>query len=393
MRRSVVAALLGGALLLAGCAQAGNAGPDWRPKPSFSGEGYEPPANRQPIQPATPNAPTPSNGSSASGKPGDGAVVAKYLHAPTGVTIMPDNTALVGERATGRIVRVQPLPGQPVRTVRTIHGLSTTGGGGLLDLAISPNYSQDKLIFAYLTTPTDNRVVAFTLTGPITPVVTGIPRGRSGNTGRIAFAADGDLLVGTGDAGHPALARDPHSLAGKVLRVTDIGRPAPGNPVKRSPVFASGFTETAGLCAAPSSLLAFQTEHVSSAPADPIWWLQAGRTYGTSATGQRPIGTLPQSARAPGGCAVQQNIVYTTSLDGEALFAAPITTTRSGAIKLGSVSTALHNKYGRLRTVVAAPDGALWLTTSNRDGKGHPVPTDERVLRIIPSGGDSSNPL
>jgi sugar lactone lactonase YvrE len=53
----------------------------------------------------------------------------------------------------------------------------------------------------------------------------------------------------------------------------------------------------------------------------------------------------------------------------------------------------LHNRYGRLRTVVAAPDGALWLTTSNKDGKGKPGPADERVLRIVPSGGGGNNPL
>ncbi len=192
--------------LLAACAPAGPGdAPDWKPKPSFSGEGYVPPANPQPIQPRTPGGGgrSPSQNPTSSGptRTGDPAVVARHLSAPVGLTMMPDNTALVGERTTGRIVRVQPTPGQPVRIVRTIHGLSTTGDGGLLDLAISPNYREDNLIFAYLTTPRDNRVVAFTLAGPVTPVLTGIPRGRSGNTGRIAFAADGSLLVGTGDAG------------------------------------------------------------------------------------------------------------------------------------------------------------------------------------------------
>lgn len=393
------AAILGATLvasLLAACAPgASGNGPDWKPKPSFSGEGYQPPPNPQPIQPRAPgpSSPPPTSGPSshAPGKQGDPAVVAKHLAAPVGLTMMPDNTALVGERTTGRIVRVQPQPGKPVRTVRVVHGLSTAGDGGLLDLAISPNYSQDNLIFAYITTPRDNRVVAFTLTGPITPVLTGIPRGRTGNTGRIAFAADGSLLIGTGDAGRPALARNPHSLAGKILRVTDIGRPAQGNPVKGSPIFASGLLQTAGLCTSADSLLAFQTESLPAAPGDPIFQVLPGRTF--DRTGANASTHLPANSRAPGGCALAHNILYTTSLDGQELLSSSVSIAGTGVLKFGKFSPMLQKKYGRLRTVVAAPDGALWLTTSNKDGHGHPVAADERVLRIVPSGGSSDNPL
>lgn len=396
MRRSV--AILGTTVvvsLLASCAPgaAGN-GPNWKPKPSFSGEGYQPPANPQPIQPRT-QAPkgSPSQGpsSSAPAKGGDPAVVAKHLSAPVGLTMMPDNTALVGERTTGRIVRVQPKPDQPVRTIRVMRGLSTSGDGGLLDLAISPNYREDNLIFAYITTPKDNRVVAFTLRGPVTPVLTGIPRGRTGNTGRIAFAADGSLLVGTGDAGRPALARNPHSLAGKILRVTDIGRPAQGNPVKGSPVFASGLQQTEGLCTSTDSLLAFQTESLPTAAGDPVFQVLPGRTF--DRTGADASTHLPVTSRAPGGCALVHDVLYTTSLDGQELLSTHVSVAGTGVLKFGKFSPLLQKKYGRLRTVVAAPDGALWLTTSNKDGHGHPVPADERVLRIIPSGGSGNNPL
>jgi glucose/arabinose dehydrogenase len=134
-----------------------------------------------------------------------------------------------------------------------IHGLDTAGGGGLLDLALSPTYSQDGLVYAYVTTPSDNRVVDFTLRGPVTPVFTGIPKGTSGNSGRIVFGADGDLYIGTGDAGEPALAGNPRSLAGKVLRVNDIGDPAPDNPVASSSIFTSGHRALAGVCGVPQS--------------------------------------------------------------------------------------------------------------------------------------------
>jgi glucose/arabinose dehydrogenase len=380
------------AALLAACGSGGgSSGPTWKPKPSFNGEG-NPPNNQQPGNDPNP-APNNSSGpsSSAPAKGPDPNIVATQLAAPTGVAILPDNTALVGERTTGRIVRVLPQPKRPVQTVRTIHGIDAKGDGGLLDLAISPNYSEDNLIFAYITTTKDNRVIAFTLKGATTIVLKGIPRGTTGNTGRLTFAADGTLLVGTGDAGRPTTAANPKSLAGKVLRVTDIGAAAPRNPKPGSRVFASGFRQTDGLCIDPDSKAEFQTEALgSSAAADPVNTIVAGATYGwpqSGSTDQQPVAALPETSRSPGGCAVTNHVLYTTSLDGKVLLSSTIKSAGNGTISLGPFAPMLRNKYGRLLTVVAAADGALWLTTSNRDGLGQPVAADERVLRIMPSGG------
>lgn len=318
-------------------------------------------------------------------------MVARHLEAPTGIALLPDGTALVGERTTGRIVRVQPRPGRPVRTVRTIPGLDTAGGGGLLDLALSPNYAEDQLIFAYVTTPRDNRVITFTLTGPITPVVTGIPRGRSDNAGRIAFAPGGDLLITTGDAGRPRLAAEPASLAGKVLRVTDIGRPAPGNPVAGKPQYAAGLENGSALCVDGRSDLTVVADPRASVSSDPIYVVRPGADLGwpPSPGSAVPLATMPSTARTPGGCALLDGVLFVTSLDGQALLAAQLTSVHGG-LDVSDWQVQLRQQYGRLRTVVAAPDGALWLTTSNRDGHGHPVPADERVLRIVPTGGGGS---
>ena len=117
--------------------------------------------------------------------------------------VLPDGTALVGERKSGRICRVQPQAGTPATLVQTLAGVDGSGDGGLLDLAISPTYAQDGLIYAYLTTATDNRVVHFPLGSTPSVVIGGIPEGRTGNAGRIAFDATGALLTGTGD-GRPA---------------------------------------------------------------------------------------------------------------------------------------------------------------------------------------------
>jgi glucose/arabinose dehydrogenase len=278
-----------------------------------------------------------------------------------------------------------------VPTVRTLTGLDTASGGGLLDLALSPTYDEDNLIYAYISTRTDNRVVDFTLHGPVTPVLTGIPRGRTDNTGRIAFGADGDLYVGTGDAGVAARAADAHNLAGKVLRVNAIGRPATGNPTRNSAVWTTGHRVVDGLCAVPQTASMLETEAGAPGHDDEVNVLQSGDYYGwprSAGSIHEPVGTLPAKDRGPGGCAVLDSTLYVTSLDGTALLAAPLNG-RGATLATGAFGEQLRGKYGRLLTVVAAADGALWLTTSNRDGHGKPVAADERVIRYVPSAGSA----
>ncbi|MFN2519410.1 MAG: sorbosone dehydrogenase family protein [Jatrophihabitantaceae bacterium] len=390
-------------LLLAGCGPAAKAGgPTWVPKPTFVGEGGPNPRSVPPRTAPTPPSrgttpgPRPTGPPPSTTKGPDPFVVATNLNSPLGLVVLPDGSALVGERTTGRIVRVQPVPGQPVRTVRTLPGLSTVGGAGLLDLALSPNYAQDSLIFAYLSTPSDNRVVTFTLKGPATPVFTGIPRGASGNTGRIAFGSDGLLYIGTGDAGHPELAAAPNSLAGKVLRVTDIGKPADGNPGSSSPVFTSGHRVVNGLCLIAESNTVLEVESPGPDGPGEVNVLTGGDSYGwptPDQSSQAPLATLPVSQNAPGGCAVLDRQLFVTSLDGKTLLSSALST-KGPALSAGRFVAALKNKYGRLLTVVADPaGGVLWLTTSNRDGNGHPIAVDERVLRIpLPGGGGSDSP-
>ncbi|HLY34799.1 MAG TPA: PQQ-dependent sugar dehydrogenase, partial [Jatrophihabitantaceae bacterium] len=367
----------------------------WVPKPSFSGDG-----NGPGVSPVQPSPQFPGTRDGTPGRPpqspaASSPVVATHLNAPDAIAVLPDTTALVGERTTGRILRVQPQPGQPVRAVRTLTGLDTTGGGGLLDLALSPNFADDSLIFALITTSSDMRVVDFTLTGPVTPVLTGIPRGASGNGGRIAFGDDGRLYVGTNDASTPSLAQNPASLAGKVLRVTDVGTPATGNPTPSSPVFTSGHHFVAGLCLHAGTNQLIEVEPRGSDGLVHVNALTSGADYGwpsPTATSQRPIKTLPANQQSPGGCAVLGDTLFVTSRDGDDLLSAPLSV-HNGVVTVGSFSAQLKGTFGRLDTVVAALDGSLWLTTSNRDGFGKPVSDDERVLHILPSSIAASSPV
>jgi glucose/arabinose dehydrogenase len=386
--------LLAGALLAAcGAGADARTPPTWVPKPDFSGEGGPDTTGPSPGQPGNPNAPGPTapnpSGPSSSGP--DPAIVATNLVAPTGLALLPDGTALVGERTSGRIVQVQPQPGQPVRTIRTVAGIDAAGDGGLLDLAVSPTYQEDGLVYAYLTTATDNRVVSFTLTGPPTPILTGIPKGMTGNTGRLSFDDTGVLYIGTGDAGQPALAENATSLAGKVLRVTAIGQPAPGNPTPTSPIYTRGHQVVDGLCPDATGEV-IEVEPGPNNSATEVNILHAGADYGYpsgAATTRAPDTRLPDGKTGVGGCAVIGPQLFVTSRDATALLTAAVAS-RSGSTTFGDFTTVLVGRYGRLLTVVAAPDGALWLTTSNRDGHGHPIPTDERVLRIMPEAGGSA---
>lgn len=383
---AVVVALL----LLSGCSAAADAlrpDPTWVPQP----EGPPPADLPQPDQtraapsPGQPGAPEGPEAGTAD----DPNVVATGLMLPWGLAVLPDGTALVGERTTGRLLVVQPQRA-PVRAVRTMTGLDATGDGGLLGLALSPSFARDGLIYAYLTTRTDNRVVRFALTGAVTPVLTGIPKGKTGNGGRIGFGTDGLLYVGTGDAGKPVLSASRLSLAGKVLRVTAFGRPAPQNPDPASPIYSIGHGAIAGLCLNGADQV--YTTEPASAGRDEINRVERGRDYGfptgTRAGAAVPDRTVPAATGGLGGCAVIERGLFVTSTTGKRMYALPL----DGSGAVGTATPFLAGAYGRLRTVVAGTDGALWLTTSNKDAAGKPTAQDDRVIRILPPAGSTNSP-
>ena len=377
---TVAAGVLAG-LVLAGCGSDGYEprGP-FRPLPEGA-----PPRVGPPSTDAGPPPSAPAEPGAEAEEAGDPNVVATDLQVPTGLVVLPDGSAVVGERETGTLWQAFP-DRSPQKELMTVPGIDTAGDGGLLGLAISPTFTEDGLFYAYVSTATDNRVVRFPMGGTPNPVFTGIPRGETHNGGGLVFAADGTLFVGTGDTGNPALAQDPASLAGKVLHVDVFGR-----PVGAGPVHSTGHTDVTALCVGGEASL-YATDDDPSGPDELNAVVEGGDagwpTAGPASTG--PVVQFPTEAGGLGGCAVAGRTVFLGSLDGRRVHTVQLDGSGALAEEPGAFLT---DRYGRLRTVVLDGEGALWVTTSNKDGIGTPAEDDDRVLRVFPPGGASDSPL
>lgn len=308
------------------------------------------------------------------------------LEVPWGIAFLPDGTALVTERDLGQVVAVST---HEVRVVGRVPETSADGESGLLGIAVSPTYTRDHRVFLYVTTSSDNRVVRTTYDGsslgPLEPILTGIPRGAIHDGGRLAFGPDGFLYASTGETGDGPLAQDRQSLGGKILRITQAGAPAPGNPDPASPIWSWGHRNVQGLAFDDAGRL--WASEFGAKTWDELNLITKGGNYGwpevEGAGGHGgfidPEVVWNPAQNSPSGLAWLDGRLWLGSLRGERLWRIDVRGARAS-----DPTDFFVGQYGRLRTVVVAPDGHLWVTTSNRDGRGDAREGDDRILVVDP---------
>lgn len=315
-------------------------------------------------------------------------VLASGLTIPWGIAPLPDGTALVTERNSGRIwqVGINRAP----KVVYTVTEAVPGGEGGLLGITPAPDFATSKVYFIYYSTATDNRVarLVFGSTARPVPIVTGIPRANVHNGGGLTYKRGSYLFIGTGDSGNPALAQDPTSLGGKILRVDGNGRAAPGNRWGR--VLSLGHRNVQDLVfdRALTNLWASELGQDTQDEVNRIvnggnfgWPVCEGRCTQEQAATLRgrgfdlivdPAWTWQPAEASPSGITRVGDTFYVGALRGQRVWKLDITR--------GTVNSAvptLVGTYGRVRGVEGRGDGSLWITTSNGGGT-------DRVIRLQP---------
>lgn len=382
-------AAVGGVLLSTGCASFSDQPPpeSWRPQEQLT-----------PQAGPEPDAPGAEGGSGSGSGPGGGqpqreipppdgctdynpSVIGTCMDTIAAVAALPgdgsDPTALVGERRTGRILRVNR--GAPPQLVATVPVDGSTDGG-LTGLALSPTYAEDQLVFAYVTTATDNRLVRIAPGDTPKPILTGIPRGATGNRGALAVDHRGALLLATGDTGDTRAAGDLASLAGKVLRLDPSGQPAKDNPTAGSAVVASGLRSPGGVCASPDGSRMWVTDRAANQ--DVLFQLELGKQLGT------PAWTWPDRPGVAGCASTTDGVTVVMSTAGNAQ-RLPIAKDGSFSGK-PEITLEQDEGFGLLGGVDLVNEQMAVAGTVNKDG-GTPVSSDDRAVVIAVTPGQTGS--
>jgi glucose/arabinose dehydrogenase len=313
------------------------------------------------------------------------------LQAPWGLTFLPDGSALVSERISGEIVRIPAQGGDP-RPVGVVPGVHVSSEGGLLGIAASAEFATDRTVFASVSGPDQNRIVALSIAGDFGSLTVdrvlldGVQTAGRHHGGRIVVGPDGHLWIGTGDAFEPENAATDDSLNGKILRIAVDGSLPEDNPGP-SPIYSSGHRNVQGIAFGPDGT-AYASE-LGHRTWDEVNVLRAGADYGwpetegiEGSTGQAPIATIHPDEASPSGVAYAEGSLWIGALRGQRLWQLPV----QGGAAAGDPIAHFAGDYGRIRTVEVAPDGALWIVTSNTDratwGGTDARPGDDRILRV-----------
>ena len=322
----------------------------------------------------------------------DVAVISEGLEVPWALAFLPDGSLLVTERP-GRLVH---LDGTQRRSY-TVQGVRHAGEGGLMGLALHPDFESNRWIYLCLTAEVggalENRVERYRFDGGLsrrTVIIDRIAGAQFHNGCRLAFGPDGYLYITTGDAGTRERAQDRSSLSGKILRLTDDGKVPEDNPFN-SPVYSYGHRNPQGLAWDDQGRL-WSTEHGRSGRSsgyDELNLIEMGENYGwpqvqgdQTAPGMvTPVlHSGPDYTWAPSGAAYWNGRIFFGGLRGEALY--EVRPLERGRAQLRAH---FHSELGRIRAVRLGPDGMLYFSTSNRDRRGRVRSGDDKILRVDPA--------
>lgn len=337
-------------------------------------------------------------------------VVASGLEVPWALAFTPDGRIFVTERPGRiRVIRDGALAPRPWASLE----VAAEGEAGLMGIAVAPDFASTGHVFVCATVRDGgdliNRVIRYTDRNGVgldpTVIVDRIPAAEFHAGDALAFGPDRMLYVTTGDARSPRSAANPRSLGGKILRYTKSGAVPADNPTPGSPVYALGVRNVQGLAWDPWTKQLFATDHgPSGLPGerfrmnnDELNAIRAGANYGwPSAAGPsrnakyvNPVVTWNPGI-APSGLAAYsgpepawRGAVFVGALKGEHLRRVGLARD-SGASGVWRVTGQgrLFPELGRIRAVAMGPDGSLYFTSSNRDGRGVPRRGDDHVYRL-----------
>jgi glucose/arabinose dehydrogenase len=335
---------------------------------------------------------------------------AQGMEIPWAFAWLPNNDMLITERrGRVRIIENGKLRAEPVYVVPDVE---PSGESGLMDITLHPDFPKNGFIYlAYSYNSEGKRVkvvrynyAAGKFTEPKT-IVDDVPGAPNHAGMRCRFGPDRKLYVSTGDSTDWDLAQKMDSLAGKILRVNDDGSVPADNPfVKtagaRPEIWTFGNRNPQGLAWQPGTNLLFETEHGPSifegrgGGGDEVNILEAGKNYGWPEihhTETRPGMVSPLLEYSP-ACAPASAMFYTGNVmpafNGNFFFGClagrRIIRVVLDGRKVVSQENLVANAYGRIREIEQGPDGYIYFSTSNRDGRGSPAADDDRILRIVP---------
>ena len=336
----------------------------------------------------------------------DVEVIVTDLDAPWAIDFAPDGSMFITERSGSvRIVQNDQLLAEPWAII----DVAQRGESGLLGLALDPEFQQNKFVYlAYTYMDGEgnlkNRLVRMredqsSGKGILDRILVDEVQGAANHDGgRLHFGPDGKLYWTMGDAQDSDLAQDISSLNGKILRLNPDGTVPQDNPFPNSIVYSFGHRNPQGLAWQPETGHLYSTEHgpsgFQSSGQDEVNFIEAGRNYGWpiihgDKTREEMVSPVVQSGSSETWAPSGATFVVGGPWDGSLLFVGlrgqtlyRLTLDTNDPLKILSFERLLVGEFGRLRDVVQGPDNAIYILTSNRDGRGQPSEGDDKLLRL-----------